>query len=170
MDSQSIHRIDSTSRADARPLQERRPMSSRDTRRRPGNRVVADLTISQARAPPQAAKAHRVPPRPLGERSDDGVCTITQMLQRIYHALLCAAQYPGTHLASWFPACQGINPSWPNLNKKPLHNSKRADKLLNTIVNAAHQADLILGAINSQPSPPAEYLIHVHVTLDFKTA
>ena len=77
MDSQSIHRIDSTSRADARPLQERRPMSSRDIRRRLGNRVVADLTISQ-HAHPQAGKAHRVPHRPLGEHGNKDECTITQ--------------------------------------------------------------------------------------------
>ena len=148
---QSVHCIDPRQLHDGHPLHERRSVSSQDTRRRHGNRVVADLTISQ-HAQPQAAKAHRVPPQPLGERSNDGVCTMTQMLQRIYHALLCAAQYPGNHLTSWFSTGLGTNSSWPDLNNQPLHNSKRADKLLTTIVNAAHLADLILGAINSQPS------------------
>ena len=154
MDLQSVHCTDSRLHHDGRPLHERHPVSSQDTRRRHGNRVVADLRSLNADTE-GAGKAFRVPPQLLSEHSTSGDYTIKQMLQRIFAALIHAAQYPGTCSTPWLPDCQDLKSTWHSNNAQPLHNSSGVTKLLSLLGAAARSADFIIGTPQSTPANPS---------------
>ena len=111
--------------ADGRSLHRRQTASSEAVRRRLGTDVVPDqVSIPSTKHHHGGAdKAHRVPPRPLGEHKPLYTPTVLQqMLQNIYLALITTVKYSATCIPPWLQ-CH-LQPPWHCDIYKPLHNSK----------------------------------------------
>ena len=133
---------------DGSSLHRRQTTSSEAVRRRLGTDVVPDpVSIPSTKHHHGGAdKAHRVPPRPLGEHKklNNTPTVLQQMLQNIYLALITTVKV----------SLSQCHLPWHCTICKPLHNSK-IKKLFRTLISATTQADVILEeSRSSRPHAP----------------